>query len=604
MARAGRHCQALAGRGLSASLRAMRRLILALVLVLLAAPAAAQDAAVTRLVADVEAFILAEDPLLAGRQGVREALARLPDVTPAADARRLKALKGFQARLAAIPAAGLSEAARLDRDYLAWELASRVGAIEHDGARMPISSDTGFEDTLNYVASTTPMRSVADAEAWIARLEGLPRYYRDNMENARRGIRERFTQPRSTVEIVLKRAQAAAAAPVGQDPLLKPFGARPAGVDEASWAALRARAEAIVRDRVRPVQREFAAFVEREYLPASRSGLGVRSAPGGEAFYRFAVKDFTTTGMTPDEIYALGETEVARIRAQMLATMRETGFGGDLPAFLAMLRKDTRFYATSRQDLLEKASEISKRIDDQLPGWFGTLPRLTYGVRPVPPEIEATYTSGRYFQGSPEQGVAGGYMVNTYALDQRPLYELPALSAHEAVPGHHLQIALAQELKDVPMFRREGGVTAFVEGWGLYAEKVAGEMGIYRDAYERFGQLSMEMWRACRLVADTGIHWRGWSRAQAEACFLENTALSPLNVKVEVDRYISWPGQALAYKVGELTFLRLRARARERLGERFDIRRFHDAVLLAGPLPMDLLEARVDAWIAREAGAR
>jgi uncharacterized protein (DUF885 family) len=580
----------------------MRRLILAFALFLFAMPAAAQDAAVDRLVADVEAFILAEDPILAGRQGVREALSKLPDVTPAADARRLRALKGFQARLAAIPAAGLSDPARLNRDYLAWELASRVGNIEQDGAKMPISSDTGFEDTLNYVASTTPMRSAADAEAWIARLEGLPKYYRDNVDNARRGVRAGFTQPRPTVEIVLKRAQTAAAAPVEPDPLLKPFRTRPPSVPADRWAALKARGETAVRDRVRPAQREFAVFVEREYLPAARNGLGIRSVPGGEAFYRFAVKDFTTTSKSPDEIYALGESEVARIKAQMLVTMRETGFTGDLPAFIAMLRKEPRFYATSRQDLLEKASEIAKRIEDQLPGWYGTLPRLSYGVRPVPPEIEATYTSGRYFQGSPEQGVAGGYMVNTYALDQRPLYELPALTAHEAVPGHHLQIALAQELKDVPMFRREGGVTAFVEGWGLYSEKVAGEMGIYRDAYERFGQLSMEMWRACRLVADTGIHWKGWNRAQAEACFLENTALSPLNIKVEVDRYISWPGQALAYKIGELTFLKLRARARDQLAERFDIRRFHDAVLLAGPLPMDLLEARVDAWIAREKG--
>lgn len=280
--------------------------------------------------------------------------------------------------------------------------------------------------------------------------------------------------------------------------------------------------------------------------------------------------------------------------------MKEAGWEGDLAGFIAMLRKEPGFYAESRQDLLEKASEIAKRIDDQLPAWFATLPRLPYGVRPVPREIEAAYTTGRYFQGSPELGVAGGYMVNTYALDQRPLYELPALTAHEAVPGHHLQIALSQELEGVPAFRREAGYSAFVEGWGLYSEKVAGEMGIYRTPYERFGQLSYEMWRACRLVADTGLHWKGWSVDQAKACFLENTALSPLNIDVEVARYVSWPGQALAYKVGELTYVRLRDKAKAALGERFDIRRFHDAVLLAGPLPMNVLEARVDAWIAAQ----
>jgi uncharacterized protein (DUF885 family) len=580
----------------------MRRVILALMLLLLAGPALADDAAMTKLAADYDAWLLSEDPITAGRQGDRAALSKLPDVTPAADARRLKALKAFQARLATVPEAGLSDNAAASRGYMAWELGSRVGQIEHDTARMPVSSDGGFEDTLNYVAATTPMRSAADAEAWIARLEALPGYYRDNIENARRGIRTGFTQPKPTVDIILARAKAAAVAPLDTDPLLRPFRKLPDGIPAEQQVALRARATAVVRERIRPAQRDFAAFMEREYAPAARKGLGVRTAPGGEAFYRFAVKDFTTTGLSPDEVYALGEREVARIRAQMLVTMKEAGFAGDLPAFIAMLRKDPKFYATSRQDLLEKASEIAKRIDDQLPGWYGTLPRLTYGVRPVPPEIEAAYTTGRYFQGSPEQGVAGGYMVNTFALDQRPLYELPALTAHEAVPGHHLQIALAQELKDVPMFRREGGVTAFVEGWGLYSEKVAGEMGIYRDAYERFGQLSYEMWRACRLVADTGIHWKGWTREQAEACFLENTALAPLNITVEVDRYISWPGQALGYKIGELKFLELRARAKARLGERFDIRRFHDAVLLAGPLPMDLLEARVDAWIA--AGGR
>jgi len=578
----------------------MRSVILAFALLLLAGPALADDAAMTRLAADYDAWLLAEDPITAGRQGDRAALSKLPDVTPAADARRLKALKAFQARLAAVPAQGISDNAAASRGYMAWELGSRLGQIEFDMARMPVSSDGGFEDTLNYVAATTPMRTTADAEAWIARLEALPGYYRDNIENARRGVKSGFTQPRPTVDIILARAKAAAVAPIETDPLLRPFRTKPGGVDAVRWAAAKTAAEAVLRDKVRPVQREFATFMEREYLPAARKGLGIRTVPGGEAYYRFAVKDFTTTNLSPDEVYALGEKEVARIRAQMLVTMKEAGFTGDLPAFIAMLRKDPKFYATSRQDLLEKASEIAKRIDDQLPGWYGTLPRLSYGVRPVPPEIEAAYTTGRYFQGSPDQGVAGGYMVNTYALDQRPLYELPALTAHEAVPGHHLQIALAQELKDVPMFRREGGVTAFVEGWGLYSEKVAGEMGIYRDAYERFGQLSYEMWRACRLVADTGIHWKGWTRDQAEACFLQNTALAPLNITVEVDRYVSWPGQALGYKIGELKFLELRARARAKLGDRFDIRRFHDAVLLAGPLPMDLLETRVDAWIARE----
>ena len=328
--------------------------------------------------------------------------------------------------------------------------------------------------------------------------------------------------------------------------------------------------------------------------------MAARSLPDGELYYRWLAADHTTTDLTPDQIHAIGLTEVKRIRAEMDGVIAQAGFKGDFKTFQEMLRHDPRFYATSREDLLEKASRIAKRIDNELPAWFATLPRLTYGVRPVPADIEANYTTGRYFGGSPAEGVAGGYMVNTSKLDQRPLYELPALTLHEAVPGHHLQIALGQELVGVPNFRRSASVSAFTEGWGLYAEKLGGEMGIYRDPYERFGRLSYEMWRACRLVADTGLHWKGWSLDQARACFTDNTALSPLNIEVELARYVSWPGQALAYKIGELKIVELRTRAQAALGLRFDIRRFHDAVLLAGPLPLSLLEQRIDAWIVTE----
>ena len=565
-----------------------------------AAQESAGEAAIARLVADYEAWWLSEDPFTAGNLGDRAALARLPDVTPAADARRKAALEGFKTRLAAIPDAGLSDEARLNRHLLLWTVDSALGRLRFDEARMPLSSDGGFYDTLDYFASVTPVRSHEDALAWIARLEAAPVHFRDNVENVKRGARTGFTQPRSTVEAVIEALKTRQATPPEDDPLLKPLAKLPDTVPAAEQAQLRARARAAA-DALRPLRAAFIAYLETDYLRAARQGLGARSLPDGEAYYRFVVRDHTTTDLAPDEIHDLGRSEVARIRAEMEVAMKEAGWTGDLSGFIAMLRKEPRFYAASREALLEKASEIAKRIDDQLPGYFATLPRLTYGVRPAPKEIEQGYTTGRYSPGSPERGVAGGYLVNTYALDQRPLYELPALTAHEAVPGHHLQIALAQELQGVPAFRREAGYSAFVEGWGLYSEKVAGEMGIYRTPYERFGQLSYEMWRACRLVADTGIHWKGWSLDEAKACFLENTALAPLNIEVEVARYVSWPGQALAYKVGELTYLRLRAKAKAALGERFDIRRFHDAVLLAGPLPMGLLEARIDAWIATEA---
>ncbi|HEY9234230.1 MAG TPA: DUF885 family protein, partial [Phenylobacterium sp.] len=357
-----------------------------------------------------------------------------------------------------------------------------------------------------------------------------------------------------------------------------------------------------IAGKVRPAQVRFVTFLETEYLPEARKSLAARSLPGGDDYYPWLVNIYTTTDLTPDQVHQNGLAEVARIRKEMDAAIGETGFKGDFAAFQAYLRSDPQFYATDRQDLLEKASEIAKRIDDQLPGWFATLPRLTYGVRPVPADIEKVYTTGRYFSGNPKLGIAGGYMVNTYDLAQRPLYELPALTLHEAVPGHHLQIALGQEAEGVPLFRREADVGAFTEGWGLYAEKLGGEMGIYRNAYERFGRLSYEMWRACRLVADTGIHWKGWSLDQARECFTRNTALSPLNIEVELARYVSWPAQALGYKTGEMKFVEQREKARAALGDRFDIRRFHDAVLLAGPMPLNMLEERVDAWIAAEKG--
>lgn len=571
----------------------------ALLVLVMAAPAIAAPA-LDALIADYEAWSLKDDPFEAGRRGDRDALSRLPDPTPAADARRRTALSGFRDRLSRLPARGLTPEEALNRDFLDWTLSRRIASLDFDEARMPFSSDGGFDQTLGYVAGGLPMRSEADARAWIARLKAVPAWYDAQVGNARRGVTSGFTQPRPTVLQVLERARRAADLAPDADPLLSPLTRLPASLPAAQRQALIEEGRAALRDGVQPARRRFVAFLESEYLPAARPALAARSLPGGEAYYRWLVADHTTTSLTPDQIHQIGLDEVARIRREMDGVMAETGFKGDFPAFLAMLRSDPRFYARSREELLEKASRIAKRIDNDLPAWFATLPRLTYGVRPVPAEIEETYTTGRYFGGSAARGVSGGYMVNTSHLDQRPLYELPALTLHEAVPGHHLQIALAEEAASVPDFRRNADVTAFTEGWGLYAEKLGGEMGIYRDPWERFGRLSYEMWRACRLVADTGIHWKGWSLEQARACFTDNSALAPLNIDVELARYVSWPGQALAYKIGEMRIVALREAARRELGDRFDIRRFHDAVLLAGPLPLDRLEARVRAWTEAE----
>ena len=586
---------------------ALRGLVLAFLFLAAAYPAFAAPTAsrtLEALISDYEAWTLSDDPFEAGRRGDRDALARLPDPTPAADARRRAALSGFRDRLLRIPASRLGPEAALNRDFLDWTLSRRLASLDFDEARMPFSSDGGFDQTLGYVAGGLPMRSEADARAWIARLRALPAYYDAHVANARRGAKAGFTQPRPTVVQVLERARRAADLSPEADPLLAPLARLPADLPQPLREALLADGRRALAEGVQPARRRFVAFLESEYLPAARPELAARSLPGGEAYYRWLAADHTTTALTPDQIHQVGLDEVARIRREMDGVMAETGFKGDFPAFLALLRSDPRFYARSREELLEKASRIAKRIDNELPAWFATLPRLSYGVRPVPSDIEETYTTGRYFGGSAARGVSGGYMVNTSRLDQRPLYELPALTLHEAVPGHHLQIALAEEAAGVPEFRRNADVTAFTEGWGLYAEKLGGEMGIYRDPWERFGRLSYEMWRACRLVADTGIHWKGWSLEEARACFTDNSALSPLNIEVELARYVSWPGQALAYKVGEMRIVALRETARRELGERFDIRRFHDAVLLAGPLPLDMLEARLRDWTRAEAARR
>jgi uncharacterized protein (DUF885 family) len=578
----------------------MRPASLAIILALAATPALADDAALNTLITDYQAFSLGEDPILASSQGDRASLSRLPDPSQQADVARFQRLKELQKQLAAIQPTELSAEGELNREFLEWTLERRIQRLAFDEARMPFSSDDGFDGTMSYLASSTQMRTFSDGKAWLDRLNAVPAYYRAEIDNARRGVKTGFTQPRVTSEQVLARAKAQAAAPLDSDPMLAPLERLPGSIAQEERDALRDEALAVVRDKIRPAQTEFVTFLETEYLPASRPELGARSLPGGERYYTWLVQDHTTTKLTPDQIHQNGLDEVARIRSEMDNVIAQTGFTGDFVAFQAFLRTDPQFYATSRQELIEKASEIAKRIDDQLPGWFATLPRLTYGVRPVPADIEADYTTGRYFPGNPKLGIAGGYMVNTYKLDQRGLYELPALTLHEAVPGHHLQIALSQEAQGVPMFRREADVSAFIEGWGLYAEKLGGEMGIYRNAYERFGRLSYEMWRACRLVADTGIHWKGWTLDQARACFTDNTALSPLNIEVELARYVSWPGQALAYKTGEMKIVALREKARAELGDKFDIRRFHDAVLLHGPMPLDMLERRIDAWIAAE----
>jgi len=561
----------------------------------------ADDPRLAAILGDYETYLRSIDPITAAMEGDDAAKARVPDVSRAFETAQAPVLRGFVDRLAAIEAGGLSDEDRLNHAFLGYVIRRALDRIPLDTGRIDaFSSEGGPGQSAGYIASVTRISDRADAEAWIARLEALPRFYEDQLASARRGLETGLVQPRSTVENALSLIEPEAALTPGTDPLLRPVATLPGSIPAAEQAELRARAARAVAEGIMPARREWARFLREDYLPHAPETLGLVHRPGGRELYAFLVRGYTTTDMTPDEVHQLGLREVARIRARMDTEMRAAGWTGDFAGFLNLLRSDPQFYSTTREDLLEKASEMAKRADDGLPALFGTLPRTPYGVRPVPAEIEANYTTGRYFPGSMENGVAGGYMVNTSALDQRPLYELPALTLHEAVPGHHLQIALQQEAEAGPYFRRSVDVTAFTEGWGLYAEFLGEEMGFYRTPYERFGRLSYEMWRACRLVADTGIHWLGWDIEQARACFRDNSALSPLNIETELQRYIGWPGQATAYKIGEIRLRDIRARAERELGDRFDVRRFHDALLVDGPLPLGLLDARMDRWIAEE----
>ena len=559
-----------------------------------------QAAAAPAIFADYDRFLARVDPIGAGQRGDLQAARRWPDESPAAVSARHKEQEDFQKRLAAIPAGALSGEAALNAELLGRRLEIDLAGDAFDEERVPFTNDEGFFLSPAYTAGDLRLKNPPEAEAYLARLAALPAYYAIEIANMRRGLATGFVSPRITALSAAKATRAQADLPEAESPLLKPFDTLPATMPAQDRAAFKARAAAIVHAQVKPAERALADFFEHDYLPKARDSIGASAMPDGAAYYAYRLRRETTTDMTPDQVFDLGQSEIARIRRAMDAVIAEAGFKGNFQEFQHYLRTDPQFYVTSREALLEKASRLAKRVDDKLPGYFGKLPRLSYGVREVPREIEDGYTSARYFEGSPEQGVAGGLMINTSHLDQRPLYELPALVSHEGAPGHHIQIALAQEQSGVPRFRLDSDLTAFVEGWALYSEQLTTEMGLYSTPYERFGLLSMEMWRACRLVIDVGVHTKGWTRDQAVACLRDNSALAEKNIQNEVDRYIGWPGQATAYKVGELKILALRRRAEAALGPRFDIRRFHDAVLDDGALPLTVLDHRIDAWIAAE----
>jgi uncharacterized protein (DUF885 family) len=462
---------------------------------------------------------------------------------------------------------------------------------------MPLNQMGGVQQSIARMMAISQPKNARDYSNMIARLQKVPEVVDQTIAWMRKGMEAGITPPAVTLRDVPEQIRNQLVDEPDQSPMLGAFKQFPASVDSLQQATLKKQAEAAFSEDVAPAFEKLLAFVENEYLPAARKSIAMRDLPNGEAWYAFNVKKMTTTDLTPEQIHQIGLSEVKRIRGEMDEIIKSSGFEGTFEEFLVFLRTDPQFYHETKEGLLREYREIAKRADPELMKLFGTLPRTPYGVIPVPSYAEKSQTTAYYQRGSVEAGRPGNFFANTYALNTRPRWEMEALTLHEAVPGHHLQLALQDELEDVPWFRRFGGYTAFVEGWGLYSESLGVEMGFYKDPYSKFGQLTYEMWRAIRLVVDTGMHHLGWSRQQAIDYFMQNAGKQEHDVTVEVDRYIVWPGQALAYKIGELKIKELRAYATDTLGEKFDIREFHDQVLGKGAVPLSVLEANIKAWV-------
>jgi uncharacterized protein (DUF885 family) len=572
---------------------------LASVAILLAGPAAAQTASerLAALFADDWEQRLEESPLLATSVGDPRWADRLGSAAPADHARRAEQAREILRRLDGIPREALTPVERVHRDVFERQKREAVESFELGLHLIPITNREGFHTSFPQLPDNVPLRTVADYEAYVARLGAFRGWVSDHVALMREGMRVGMVLPRHSLEGI----EETLLPHIVEDPerslLRAPFERFPDAVPAAERHRLAEAGGAAIRASVVPGYADFHAFLRDEYVPAARATIGASELPNGRAIYAQRVRAYTTLELTPDRVHETGLAEVARIRAEMEAVMRSTGFAGTFAEFVHFLRTDPRFYVETPEALLERTALVLKRMDGELPRLFGRLPRMSYGIREIPAYIAPRTTTAYYSRPAGDGSRAGFYWVNTHDLRSRPTYEIEALSLHEAVPGHHLQIALQQELEGMPAFRRFGGFTAFTEGWALYAERLGKEVGFYTDPYSDFGRLTYEMWRATRLVVDTGIHWKGWTRQRAVDFMAENTALTLLNIGNEVDRYIAWPGQAVAYKTGEMAISSLRAEAEAALGPRFDVRAFHDVVLGSGAVPLTVLEEQVRAWI-------
>jgi uncharacterized protein (DUF885 family) len=516
--------------------------------------------------------------------------AKLAQVDPASQARRLAHWQEVRRSLDGIAPKDLSGDEAVNYEVYKDQLDTLINQQKFREYEKPFNSDTQFWSNLGFTSSRT-FHTAQDYRNWIAQMGDVPRWFDDETANMRAGLKRGFTPPRVTLVGRDKSVSNISQASDAEHTLFwKPFERMPQSVSPADQAALRAEAKKTIEGRVMPAYGKLLTFLDTDYIPHTTQTLAAESLPDGQAYYRAQIKEFTTLDMSPEEIHQLGLSEVAKIHAQMLEVMKETGFTGDFPAFLQFLRTDPQFYVKTPQALLDRAAWISKRVDGKLPAYFGWLPRSRFGIEPVAPDIAPFYTSAR--------GGTTTYLLNTYDLPSRPLYNLTALTLHESAPGHSLQGGLAEEQDRLPEFRRNVYISAYGEGWALYCERLGVEMGMYDTPYDRFGMLTFQMWRAARLVVDSGVHHKGWTRAQAIQYLHDNTALADHDIEIEVDRYISWPGQALSYYLGMMEIRDDREKAEKALGTKFDIRAFHDMVLSMGSVPLPVLRARVDRFIA------
>ena len=561
--------------------------------------ARASDEALQSIIDEHWAWALEQYPEYRLEYGDRSGNDQWTDMSLKAIRARQADRAAFAARLEALEPATLSETARLNRQMLLRDLRDDIADTEQGLDLMSINMRTGPQHRHS-MAERLPFNTEQDYRDWLSRLRKLPEQLAQYQALMEQGIAENRVQARVVMQRVPDQIDRVISEDPTASPFFKAFRTIPTDIDPKVAESLQQEARRVITEVLNPAYRQFGDFVEGTYLPATRKQPGIGALQGGKAIYRHVANKYTTTDLSPEEIHQIGLDEVARIRSEMEAVIAEVGFNGDIQAFNNHLRTSPEFYYDSPEALLEAYQAVSKRLDPELPKLFGKLPRMPYGVRPIPAEIAPDTTTAYYMRPAADGSRPGWYYVNLYKPEVRPKYEMEVLSVHESVPGHHLQIALAQELGELPEFRRNSSVTAFIEGWGLYSERLGYDMGLYQDPYSRYGQLVYDMWRAVRLVVDTGMHYFGWSRERAIEFFKANAAKTEADIINEIDRYIGWPGQALAYKIGQLKILELRAEAEQALGDSFDIRAFHDHLLGAGAIPLDALETRMDEWLAEQ----